>query len=664
MPHHIKVASLGLKWREREYYIALALAMGWIGIQALPRVARPDTVSPLMWALLVTTVAALATTPWGLAGVLLGALTIPLHPAITTAIAVPILALVIRARVRLGIRRRKFSMAFYDKMLEVAPPGTELARFGVYAVHSDAWTQDGNSVVALFTNIGPSGYILLAPRVRDVAGSHDTSRARRLARGLAAHECQHWLDWRAGPSFVPVTRYQEARLRSIAEERADAAQLAEVSYEEFASALGGSAVQPSPSAWYKARENPAVIEVLLPLAKKVGGRKGEERMRVGLGTALRARCELREASSAFAQALAALRDSGDSDTEAECLLELGRLHLVAYEPGMAEQSVKMSARLFRQLGKQSYEGCSLLLQGRAVLAAGNELGALRCLEEATAAYHFAGDVVGEAFSSVWMARAYSGLGRYSEAKVALEQWGPELFRTGEISAASRTELTDTGKRLAERHLALGWPDFLTFLACTCAEVQSGMGDVDRALALYQAARECGEELLPLDEGVFTEVLTGLSWAALAQGEVKSAAAAIDSAQKALGLLPLEVPLLPAYYTSSRGRAVLLSKVRSAQSGVCQARSEMSDALSHSSEAVHWLESLQNLPLDTAVLYQHSVVLRACGRAEDATWYLKKAWAEVMRRAALIDEPTTRESYLNAVRLHSSIQNALSEAGSE
>jgi hypothetical protein len=58
-----------------------------------------------------------------------------------------------------------------------------------------------------------------------------------------------------------------------------------------------------------------------------------------------------------------------------------------------------------------------------------------------------------------------------------------------------------------------------------------------------------------------------------------------------------------------------------------------------------------------VFFRHGLALEANGRKEEAAEYLKKAYAEMMRKHGLIPEESPfRKSYLENIRLHRAIQN--------
>lgn len=89
--------------------------------------------------------------------------------------------------------------------------------------------------------------------------------------------------------------------------------------------------------------------------------------------------------------------------------------------------------------------------------------------------------------------------------------------------------------------------------------------------------------------------------------------------------------------------------------------DVAQALEHSRRSVSLLDQHGVTEvIEEEVLYHHARVLQAAHEEEDAVSYLRKAHAEVMRKANRINAPALRESFLSNVPLNREILAAWPE----
>ncbi|HED03735.1 MAG TPA: tetratricopeptide repeat protein [Candidatus Fraserbacteria bacterium] len=337
-----------------------------------------------------------------------------------------------------------------------------------------------------------------------------------------------------------------------------------------------------------------------------------------LGVVQRSLGNYQESLACLKRALGKREQAGQRLEAAQTLANIGNVHWALDQVGEALDCYRQAYEVFRAVGDRRSEGKISFNIGLAYSDLKRYARALEWYERAERIFQEVGDrkAEGEALSDRGL--VYADCGRYREA-------GDCLQRSRSLLAASedRRAIAKVTSNLGSLYLKRGKPR--------------------KALPFFRAAYKMRRELGDRRRQGLN--LSHLGAAYLVAGDARRALRYLRQALQRfeeLGVTSLKVEAL-----SRLGLAKL-------------ERGDSQAALETSREAIALLEQeggAEGLEHPEEILFAHYQVLHTCGRPDEASIYLKRAYQEISSRARQFVDPHLKESFLTQVSLNRRITRA-------
>ncbi|BBD62528.1 TPR domain protein [Nostoc sp. HK-01] len=362
------------------------------------------------------------------------------------------------------------------------------------------------------------------------------------------------------------------------------------------------------------RQALAKWQIALPLWQKLGDKRGEAAILVGIGRIYSDLGEKQQALSYYNQALPLIRAVGDASGgqsqrsgEATTLSNIGKVYSDLGEKQQALSYYNQALPLYRAVGDHSGEAATLNNIGLVYSALGEKQQALSYYNQALPLRRAVGDRSGEAATLNNIGTVYSALGEKQQALSFFNQ-ALLLIRAVGGRAGEAATLNNIG------------------------EVYSDLGEKQKALSFFNQA-------LPLIRAVGDR-----SGEATALSNIGGVYSDLGEKQKALSFFNQALPLIRAVGDRS-GEAATLNNIGT----VYSALGEKQQALSFYNQALPLLRAVGGRFGEALTLYNIAYLERSKGNLQTALTQIEASIKIIEELRTKIDSQELRTSYFATVQ---------------